>query len=255
MPTQSRIDLPKSELKDFLDDLSLQPQFRVVSQDERGDVVVVIVENTTAPNPPPPPTTNDPPPPPPPPPGSLTAKPGKNQTVVDALIAGAIQHNLNPMTVLTIIAIESMYNPTICNKFTSAAGLFQFIDSTWATVSGGKTFPGRGGAGNGQAAGASVTLQIDLGCKFTVDNATKLQAQLGATPSATQIYMAHQQGLGGALKILKANQANPNAPIETVISAQAAKLNGFGGLTVAQTVAKFDALVQKKATVARDQVA
>ncbi len=236
MPTQSRIDLPKSELKDFLDDLALQPKFRVVSQQELGDIVIVIVENTAVPDAPPPPAANDdPPPPPPPPPGSIKAKPGKNQVVVDALIAGAIQHDLDPMMILTFIAIESNYDPVICNKNTSAAGLFQFIDSTWAAV-GGPQFPGRGGKNNGHAAGASVNLQVGLGCDFTKSNAARLKAELGSEPDTTRIYMAHQQGLGGALKILKGDKT---APITSVISADAASLNGFAGLTVGQTIAKI----------------
>jgi hypothetical protein len=250
MPKQSRIDLPKSELPDFLQDLALQPQFKVVSQEALGDLVIVIVENTDLPDDPPPPAGDNDPPPPPPPSGSIRAKPGNNQVVVDALIAGAIKHDLDPMMILTFIAIESHYDPVICNKNTSAAGLFQFIDSTWAAV-GGPTFPGRGGKNNGQAAGASVNLQVELGCKFTKSNANALRAQLGSEPSTTQIYMAHQQGLGGALKILKGDKG---APITSVISADAAKLNGFAGLTVGQTIAKFQDLVNKMAVVANAQV-
>jgi hypothetical protein len=144
-----------------------------------------------------------------------------------------------------------MYHPTICNKSTSAAGLFQFIDSTWATVSHGMTFPGRGGPNNGQAAGASVNMQVQLGCQFLADIAAHFQTKLGRTPTTTEIYMGHQQGEAGALKILMGNK---NAPITSVISANAARLNGFAGMTIGQTIASFDALVQKKAAVARQQV-
>jgi hypothetical protein len=183
----------------------------------------------------------------------LKARPGKNEAVVNALIAGATKHGLDPMMILTFMAIESNYNPTICNRFTSAAGLFQFIDSTWAAV-GGPKFPGRGGPGKGQAAGASVATQVELGCRFTRSNMNQLKAKLGLDPNPTRIYMAHQQGIGGALAILGANEKTPNARIESVIKPEAARLNGFAGLTVAQTVAKFAALVQKKAAVAKDQV-
>ena len=66
----------------------------------------------------------------------LQAKPGKHQLVVDKLIAGATAENLEPMTVLTIVAIESEFNPTATNPMSSAGGLFQFLDATWASAGG-----------------------------------------------------------------------------------------------------------------------
>jgi hypothetical protein len=171
---------------------------------------------------------------------TLRAKPGKHQLVVSKLIDGAIQHGLDPMTVLTIVAIESDFDPAATNTKSSAAGLFQFIDSTWIAA-GGEKFPGRGGIGNGHAAGASIDDQIDIGCKFTVKNIKALTTKLGSVPSRTAIYMAHQQGLGGAGKILS---ADPNASIESMIGVDAARNNALGGLTVGQTVAKFGRVVR-----------
>ena len=60
--------------------------------------------------------------------------------------------------------------------------------------------------------------------------------------------MAHQQGLGGALKILRADL---NASIELVVGAEAASNNGFKGLTVRQTVAKFNTVVRSHEDEAR----
>jgi Transglycosylase SLT domain len=252
MGKQFRMDVPVGELQEILDDLKLEPQFKVVSRDERDGIVVLIVENTSVPAPPPPPPAADEDPPPPPPPaGTIKAKPGPNQSVVDAIIAGAVAQGLDPMTVLTIVAIESMFNPTICNRSTSAAGLFQFIDKTWATASGGLTFPGRGGKNNGQAAGASVPVQVKIGCKFLQGISSRLQQALGHTPSATEIYILHQQGDGGGMKILKGDK---NAPITSVISADAARLNGFAGMTIGQTIAAFGKLVARKAAAAQAQV-
>ena len=171
---------------------------------------------------------------------AIHARPGPHQAVIDALIAGANARGFDPLGLLTIVSIESSFNPTICNRTTSAAGLFQFIDSTWAAC-GGATFPGRGGVGNGQAAGAPVDVQVAIGCKFEADLAAQLKAKLGRDPGLVGVYMAHQQGLGGALKILS---ADPNAAIESIIGAAAARNNGFGGLTVAQTISKFNNLVQ-----------
>ena len=179
--------------------------------------------------------------------GDVQAKPGKFQVVVGKLIAGAKAKGLDPMMILTFIAIESDFDPTQCSPVSSAAGLFQFIDSTWAAV-GGPTFPGRGGIGNGHAAGASIDMQVDLGCKFTADNAEKLAQALGEPPVGVTIYMAHQQGLAGALKILRANR---NDAIESVIGEAAAKNNRFQGLTVGQTIEKFSAVYRSNEDDAR----
>lgn len=179
--------------------------------------------------------------------GDVQAKPGKFQVVVGKLIAEAKAKGLDPMMILTFIAIESDFDPTQCSPVSSAAGLFQFIDSTWAAV-GGPTFPGRGGIGNGHAAGASIDMQVDLGCKFTADNAEKLAQALGEPPVGVTIYMAHQQGLAGALKILRANR---NDAIESVIGEAAAKNNRFQGLTVGQTIEKFSAVYRSNEDDAR----
>ena len=179
--------------------------------------------------------------------GGLRAKPGKHQAVIDKLIAGAAAQNLDPMSVLTIVAIESDFNPTATNPVSSAGGLFQFIDSTWVGA-GGAQFPGHGGRGNGHAAAAPVDDQIAIGCRFIAKTISDLEARFGPKPSLTRTYMAHQQGLGGALKIL---QANPTASIESVIGVDAARNNGFDGLTVAQTIAKFDAVVRSNEDEAR----
>ena len=179
--------------------------------------------------------------------GDVQAKPGKFQVVVGKLIAGAKAKGLDPMMILTFIAIESDFDPTQCSPVSSAAGLFQFIDSTWAAV-GGPTFPGRGGIGNGHAAGASIDMQVDLGCKFTADNVKKLAQALGEPPVGVTIYMAHQQGLAGALKILRANR---NDAIESVIGEAAAKNNRFQGLTVGQTIEKFSAVYRSNEDDAR----
>lgn len=182
--------------------------------------------------------------------GSMQAKPGKFQSVVNKLIEGAKAKQLDPMLVLTIVAIESDFNPLACSSLSSAAGLFQFLDSTWFGA-GGEEFPGRGGKGNGHAAGASVDVQVAIGCKFIADIRKALAKRLGTEPSVAAIYMAHQQGLGGALKILK---ADPNAAIESVIGEAAARNNAFDGLRVGQTIEKFRTMVRTNEDQARELV-
>jgi hypothetical protein len=195
--------------------------------------------------PPPGGPSQDPPAPqggPPQSPGSsgVQAKPGAHQAVVGKLIAGAGAQELDPMTVLTIVSIESGFNPTAKNPVSSAGGLFQFLDATWVS-NGGATFPGSGGRGNGQAAAATIDDQVRIGCRFVATTIRNLADHLGQTPTVTAIYMAHQQGFTGALKILT---ANPAASIESVVGDEAARNNRLSGLTVAQATAKFNTLVR-----------
>jgi len=170
----------------------------------------------------------------------LKAKPGTHQVIVDKLIAGARVENLEPVTVLTIVAIESEFNPTATNPVSSAGGLFQFLDATWASA-GGSTFPGHGGRNNGEAAAAPIDDQVRIGCGFIAKIIRDLADHLGQTPTLTAIYMAHQQGFTGALKILT---SDPAASIESVVGDEAARNNRLSGLTVAQAKAKFDTLVR-----------
>jgi soluble lytic murein transglycosylase-like protein len=183
--------------------------------------------------------------------GDFRAKPGRRQAIVDALIAGARDANLDPMLVLTIVAIESDFDPAAVSRVSSAGGLFQFLDGTW-TGAGGQTFPGRGGVGNGQAAAAPVEDQVRIGCQFVKKTVADLTARLGHAPSATATYMAHQQGLAGALKILTSDR---NAAIEDVVGADAARNNAMSGMTVAQAIGKFDALVRSNEDEARNLLA
>jgi hypothetical protein len=180
----------------------------------------------------------------------LRAKPGRHQEVIDKLIAGAQAQDLDPIAVLTIVAIESDFNPTATNPVSSAGGLFQFLDDTW-TSNGGETFPGRGGNGNGQAAAAPIDEQVRIGCRYVANTIRSLADHLGPTPTLTAIYMAHQQGMTGALRILTANLS---APIESVIGDRAARNNRLNGLNVAQVKAKFDSVVRSQEDEARSLV-
>lgn len=175
----------------------------------------------------------------------IEAKPGPHQSVINILIAGALEHKLDPMMVLTIVKIESNFDPTARSPLSSAAGLYQFIDSTWI-AEGGKKF----GSGSGHAARAPISMQVEIGCGFLVKLLKSVKTKLGDA-STMMVYMAHQQGLGGALKILK---ADPSTAIELVIGDAAARNNGFAGMTVAETIEKFRTLVRVKGDQAAELV-
>ncbi len=104
--------------------------------------------------------------------------------------------------------IESGGNPNAQNPNSSAGGAFQFIDSTAKQY----------GLTNKFDPNASA----DAAARLAADNKRQLTAALGREPTAGELYLAHQQGGGGASKLL----ANPNARAVDVVGVDAVRLNG-----------------------------
>lgn len=94
------------------------------------------------------------------------------------------------------------------NPNSSAHGQYGFIDSTRASL---------GLSQNPTRAEEDAAIR-----KFTEANRAGLRSALGRDPTPGELYLAHQQGLGGAVKLLQ----NPNAPAVTVVGADAVRLNG-----------------------------
>jgi hypothetical protein len=103
--------------------------------------------------------------------------------------------------------IESGGNPNAQNPNSSAKGLYQFIDSTAAQYGVDPMDP----VSSTQGA-----------ARLASDNASILRTELGREPTAGELYLAHQQGAGGAAALL----SNPNAPAAAVVGADAVRLNG-----------------------------
>lgn len=90
----------------------------------------------------------------------------------------------------------------------SAAGLFQFIESTWMGLI------DRYGAKYGVSAGADRKHLLDLrydpemaanmAGELTRENSAALTARLGRQPSAGELYAAHVLGADGAAKLIEA---------------------------------------------------
>lgn len=104
--------------------------------------------------------------------------------------------------------IESGGNPNAQNPNSSAGGGFQFIDSTAKAY----------GLTDKTDLGASA----DAAARLARDNAAALRGVLGRDPTAAELYLAHQQGGGGASALL----SNPNARAVDVVGADAVRLNG-----------------------------
>lgn len=103
--------------------------------------------------------------------------------------------------------IESGGNPTASNP-SGASGLFQFMPATARQY-------GLGNPNNPVAA-------TNAAARLAADNASVMTKALGRDPTAGELYLAHQQGAGGALALLR----NPSAPAASIIGAGAVIQNG-----------------------------
>ncbi|SCW77031.1 Transglycosylase SLT domain-containing protein [Rhizobium mongolense subsp. loessense] len=125
------------------------------------------------------------------------------------IIDAANRYGVDQDYALRTAQIESGLNPHAQNKTSSAGGLYQFIDSTW------------GKYGNG-ASKFDAYASADAFMRFTRDNQNFLKKKLGRDLSKCELYLAHQQGAGGALNLL----ANPNAMAVNLVGRAAVVGNG-----------------------------
>lgn len=121
---------------------------------------------------------------------------------------------------------ESAFNPEARAATSSATGLFQFIDSTWLDMvrrHGGRHGLGAEAAALNQGADAQtrqaiLALRADpelsarMAGELARENAAALQARLGRSPSAGELYAAHVMGPAGAGRLIEAAaQGAPDA--------------------------------------------
>lgn len=122
------------------------------------------------------------------------------QSGINDLISAAAERNSVPSDLLMNIAgAESSGRSDAANPRSSAKGVFQFIDSTWE---------GLGGTPGNQF---DPQENVELGARFTRQNAERLKQELGRDPSYAETYAAHYFG-PGVSSMLK--NADPSDPIE-----------------------------------------
>lgn len=118
------------------------------------------------------------------------------------------QYNLPEGYLSRTRQIESRNGQNTYNPKSGAAGDFQFIPST------------------AKAYGLSDPYDFykaaDAAGRFSRDNANILRNKLGRDPTAGELYLAHQQGAGGATKLL----SNPDAPAGQLVGTKAVAWNG-----------------------------
>lgn len=128
--------------------------------------------------------------------------------MVEGIINEAFRrYGLDPAVGLRIAQIESSLNPNARNPRSTAGGLFQFLDRTARQY--------------GLTNKFDPAANADAGARFTRDNVNLLRSRLGRDPTPGEIYLAHQQGGGGALKLLQ----NPDALAASLVGERAVTLN------------------------------
>ena len=166
--------------------------------------------------------------------GALTgAIPADKKGVADVLRKAAAKHGQDGETLVAIAQIESGLNPNAKNPNSSAGGLLQFVDGT--------------AKGYGLANKFDPVQSADAGARLLKDNRTYLAKALGREPTPGELYLAHQQGAGGAAKLL----ANPNRRASDLVGYDAVRLNGGSAtMTAADFASKWTSKVKGKAAAA-----
>lgn len=122
--------------------------------------------------------------------GAVThSRPRPRGSIPDLIANRAQASGLNPDHMIRIAELESGLNPGARNPRSSAGGLFQFIDSTWSRM----------GGGDRMNPGAAT----DAAIRLASQNQTALRRVLGREPDGAELYLAHQQGAGGATELLR----------------------------------------------------
>lgn len=129
-------------------------------------------------------------------------------SVDQAIRQSAARYGLPESYLYRVAQVESGGNPNARNPRSSAGGLYQFIDST------AKQYGLQDRFDPVQAADAMGRL--------TLDNRNHLSRVLGRAPTEAELYLAHQQGAGGAARLLQ----NPHANAAQIVGSNAVGLNG-----------------------------
>lgn len=126
------------------------------------------------------------------------------------LSEAAKRYGEDPETLTEIARIETggTFDPNARNPNSTAGGLLQFIDSTARQY--------------GLRDKYDASQSADAGARLQRDNRQALTKALGRDPTPGELYLAHQQGSGGAIRLL----ANPGALATDIVGLKAVTDNG-----------------------------
>ncbi len=123
-----------------------------------------------------------------------TATPSFSPEVNTAIDTAAKDNNVPADYLYRTANIESKGNPTAQSNKASSGGLFQFTNSTAKQY--------------GLDDKYDATKSADAAAKLYTDNKSALASSLGREPTDAEVYLAHQQGSGGAAALLQKPDEN-----------------------------------------------
>ena len=128
--------------------------------------------------------------------------------------------------VAKIIQNESGGNPNIPNKYSTAKGLGQFIDSTWLTMVKRYRPDIAAGKSNAQiiALKTNAPLAREMTTRYVEENARALRSA-GMPVTDGNLYLAHFLGAGGAVKLLSAQ--DKSQPVVNLVGQKVVDANRF----------------------------
>jgi len=162
---------------------------------------------------------------------------------VRAAIARAAQRTgVDFQYLLAQAKLESSLDPSAKANTSSAAGLYQFTNGTWlrtldkhgaehgldwvgAAIDGGRVDPGM--RSQIMALRYDADASALMAAELANDNKTELTGILGREPDASELYLAHFLGVGGAGTFLSALQENPGQSAAGILPAAAAANRGI----------------------------
>lgn len=132
----------------------------------------------------------------------IPAPSGKGWDAMKAtIVAAAKMTGVDPGLMAAMAGVESNFNPVATPGTSSAQGLYQFISSTW------KAMVAKYGSKYGIPANASPNdprANALMAAEYMKENQAYLEGKLGRKVTATDLYLAHFLGSGGAVKLLSA---------------------------------------------------
>lgn len=159
--------------------------------------------------------------------------PNKSATLFDNIAASAKKYGVDEGYMRVMANIESRGDAHAKAPTSSAKGIYQFIDSTAKKY--------------GLSDPYNEAANVDAGARFAADNQKYLMKHVtgGSVPPPWMLYLAHQQGPGGADTLVKMAQSgqSPSGTLRNALD-----LNGGRGMNAAQFLQHWQSMYASRAS-------